>query len=117
MARDHRKLRAFVLADALVLAVYEVSRMFPKEEMFGLTAQMRRASVSVTANIVEGCARRGQAEYVNFLNIAFGSLREVGYYLSLAPRLGFITEEARVPIQSKYDETATVMASLINSLS
>ncbi|MGN6368222.1 MAG: four helix bundle protein [Phycisphaerae bacterium] len=61
-------------------------------------------------------ARKGEGEYLNFLNIAFGSLREVGYYLSLAPQLGFMTEEARKPIHSKYDETATVLASLINSL-
>jgi len=74
--RDHRKLKAFELADGLVMAVYQATRSFPKDELFGLTSQLRRAAVSVAANIVEGCARDGEKEYLNFLNLAFGSLRE-----------------------------------------
>ena len=61
--RDHTKLRAFELADELVVIIYRVSRNFPKEETYGLTSQIRRAAVSVPSNIVEGCARNSKVEY------------------------------------------------------
>ena len=61
--RDHRKLRAFELADEVVLLIYRATREFPKEEMYGLASQMRRTAVSVPSDIVEGCARESQAEY------------------------------------------------------
>ena len=86
--RDHTKLRAFELADEVALLVYKVTAGFPKEELYGLTSQMRRAAVSVPSNIVEGCARDSQADYLRFLNIAFGSFRELHYQLSLSERLG-----------------------------
>jgi len=75
--RNHTKLRAFELADEVALLIYRVTREFPKEEMYGLTSQMIRAEFSVPSNIVEGCARESQAEYLRFLEIAFGSLREL----------------------------------------
>mgnify|MGYP001329757958 CR=1 FL=1 len=78
MSRDHRKLRAFVLADELTLKVYEVTRTYPRSEVYTLVSQMRRAALSVPANIVEGCARESQADYTRFLVIAQGSLRELG---------------------------------------
>ncbi|MGE0755459.1 MAG: four helix bundle protein, partial [Pirellulaceae bacterium] len=62
--RDHRKLRAFQLADQLALAIYMCTAGFPRHEQFGLTAQLRRGAISVPSNIVEGCARRSTAEYV-----------------------------------------------------
>jgi len=113
---DHRKLRAFVLADELVMDVYRTTRPFPKEEMYGLTSQMRRAAVSVTANIVEGCARAGKKEYINFLNIAFSSLRELGYYIDLSRRLGYLNDDEASRLNGKYNETARVLSGLILSL-
>ena len=77
--RNHKKLRAFELADEVVLFIYQITRDFPKEELYGLTSQIRRAAVSVASNIIEGSARDTQAEYVRFLDIAYGSLREVSY--------------------------------------
>lgn len=114
--RDHRRLRAFALADALVVAVYEVTREFPKEETFGLTSQMRRAAVSVPANIVEGCARQGLSEYLNFLNIAFGSLRELGYHMSLCHRLRYLSDQTFSELNGQYEECARVLSGLIRSL-
>lgn len=115
--RDHRKLKAFNLADQLVLVVYEHTAVFPKTETYGLLSQIRRAAVSVPANIVEGCARKGQAEYAHFLNQAFGSLRELGYLLDLSHRLGFLDAESFKFLHSKYDEAACTLAALLRSIS
>ena len=111
--RDHSKLKAFELADKLALLIYEKTRSFPKEEMFGLTSQMRRAAVSVPSNIVEGCARESQAEYVRFLEIAYGSLRELHYQFSLADRLGYFKETYKEEFETKFTETEKVLGGLI----
>ena len=114
--QDHRKLKAFELADQLVVDVYLATRSFPREEIYGLTSQMRRTAVSVAANIVEDCGRETIKEYIHFLNIAFGSLRELGYYFELSMRLGFIEEKQAESLNKKYDETARVLSGLISSL-
>lgn len=88
--RGHTKLRAFELADEMVLLIYRVTKKFPRKEAYGLTSQMRRAAVSIPSNIVEGCARESQAEYLRFLERAFGSLRELHYQFSLLKRLGYV---------------------------
>ena len=88
--RDHRKLRAFELADEVAILIYKITAEFPKQETFGLTAQMRKAAVSVPSNIVEGCARDSQLDYVRFLSIAYGSLKELNYQFSLSKRLGYV---------------------------
>lgn len=75
--RDHNKLRAFELADEAEILIYQASKRFPIEEIYGLTSQLRRSAVSVPSNIVEGCARESQSEYLRFPGIAFGSLKEL----------------------------------------
>jgi len=114
--RDHTKLRAFELADEVAILVYRVTAGFPKEELFGLTSQLRRASVSVPSNIVEGCARDSEAEYLRFLNIAFGSLRELHYQLNLSKRLGFLPDEDSSLLEPTVVETEKVLNGLIRAL-
>ena len=114
--RDHTKLRAFELADEVAMLVYRVTAGFPKEESFGLTSQIRRAAVSVSSNIVEGCARDSEADYLRFLNIAFGSLRELHYQLNLSKRLGYLHSEDSSLIEPKVEETEKVLNGLIRAL-
>jgi four helix bundle protein len=114
--RDYTKLRAYELADEIAVLAYRVTAKFPEEEIYGLTSQIRRAAVSVPSNIVEGCGRDSQAEYLRFLNIAFGSLKELHYQLDLSHRLGFLQNDAIVQIESKLIETEKVLSSLIRSL-
>jgi four helix bundle protein len=114
--RDHKKLRAFELADGVAILIYRITQSFPKEEIYGLTSQMRRAAVSVPSNIVEGCARESRVEYMRFLEIAFGSLQELHYQLGLAARLGFLSKEGLLKADSLLDETGKVLGALIRSL-
>lgn len=82
----------------LASLTYRVTSNFPASERFGLTAQMRRAAVSIPSNIAEGAARQGRREYLRFLGIARGSIAELGTQCKLAARLGFL-EPSRIPTE------------------
>ena len=115
--RDHRNLRAFQLADELALLVYRETVGFPKEELFGLTAQIRRAAVSVASNIAEGCGRSSDADFLRFLDMANGSLRELQYQISLAHRLGYLPQQSSlVSEDSILFECGRVLHGLIRSI-
>jgi len=114
--RDHAKLRAFELADEVAIITYRETRNFPKDEIYGLTSQMRRSAVSVPSNIVEGCARESQTEFLRFLEIAFASLRELRYQFGLSKRLGYFDENNFASYDSILLETEKVLGSLIRSL-
>ncbi len=115
--RDHRNLRAFQLADELALLVYRETVGFPKEELFGLTSQMRRCAVSVPSNIAEGCGRNSEADFLRFLDIASGSLRELQYQVTLASRLGYIAVDSSLASDdSVLFETGRVLHGLIKSI-
>ncbi len=114
--RDHNKLKAFELADELVTLAYRSTASFPKEELYGLTSQIRRSAISVPSNIVEGCARDTQAGYVRFLYMAFGSLRELRYQFNLSKRLGYLKDDVFLNIETKVLEAEKVLNGLIKAL-
>ncbi len=88
-AQSFQDLVVWRKAHEFVLGVYTLSAMFPKHEVYGLTSQLRRAAVSIPANIAEGFRRRGRADKARFMNVAEGSLEECRYYLILAQDLGY----------------------------
>lgn len=87
--RNPQELKVFEQADELAMSVYHLTMVFPLDERFGLTQQIRRAAVSVASNIVEGCSRESQADFRRFIEIATGSAMEVQYQLGFAKRLGY----------------------------
>jgi four helix bundle protein len=90
--RPHQKLEAWSQAVELVIAVYKKTELFPKEERYGLTSQIRRASVSIPANIAEGAGRNSQKEFIHFLSNSQGSASELETELIIASRLGYLDE-------------------------
>lgn len=114
--RNHNKSKAFQLSDSLALMVYKICAQLPAEERFGLAAQMRRAAVSIACNIVEGCARHTGADFLRFLDIAYGSARELEYQASLAFRLGYIDVKSNQELSAACEETSKVLNGLIRSL-
>jgi len=114
--RDHRTLRAFALADEIALMTYKITKQFPREEIYGLVSQMRRAAVSVPSNIVEGCSRESRTEYLRFLEIAFGSLRELNYQASLATRLNYLGIPEVEVYPEKIEEAEKVLSALIRAV-
>ena len=116
MSRDHRKLQVFDIADELVIRIYLETRSFPDDERYGLISQMRRAAVSVVANIVEGAARESGPDFLRFLNMSFGSLRELGYYIDLSSRLGMMHQESAKELDAHYNHAARLLSGLIRSI-
>ena len=88
--KDYRALQVWQRSHKLTLTVYALTKRFPKEELFGLVSQLRRACSSIPANLAEGCGRDGDAELKRFLNIALGSACELDYFVLLATDLGYI---------------------------
>ena len=112
--RDFRQLQVWEKAHDLTLAMYAVTRQFPRDELYGLVSQMRRCSVSIGANIAEGCGKDSNVEFGRFLQIASGSVRELEYHLLLARDLGFVQAAKYVSLQGKINEVQRMLSSLIN---
>ena len=101
---------------ALVKRVYEVTRAFPHEEMFGLTSQMRRAAVSIPSNIAEGYGRIYDNERINFLSIALGSASELETQLMISEDLGFTANGDNAELSSLNNEVIRMLTSLIKGI-
>jgi four helix bundle protein len=116
MSRDHRKLRVFDLADDLVLEVYRITAGFPAEERYGLQTQLRRAALSTATNIVEGCARRTERDFANFINVSTGSAAETRYLVDVSIRLGFLSATEHQGTLERLDHLVAQLKALGNSL-
>jgi four helix bundle protein len=111
--RNHRSLKAWQKAIELVEHMYAATASFPREELFGLASQMRRAAVSVPANIAEGAARSGTKELVRFLSIAEASLSELDTHVEIARRLGYLKNDQ---LHREIDAVAALLMGLSASL-
>ena len=114
--KDFRRLAVWGKAHALTLAIYRMTGMFPRAELYGITSQMRRCGASVPANIAEGCGRTGDGEFHRFLNMAAGSAVELEYFLLLARDLRFMSAEDYDKVNRDALEVQRMLASLLRKV-
>lgn len=114
--RDYKKYDIWKLSHQLSLEIYKLTEAYPKEEIFGLTSQIRRASTSVSLNIVEGCGRGSDEDFKRLLRIASGSAFETEYILLLSKDLGYISEKTFLEIAPKAEELKMKISKLILKL-
>ncbi len=114
--QSYQDLRVWQEAMALAETVYRMTKRFPKDELFGLTSQMRRASVSIPANIAEGYGREITGAYIQFLRVSQGSLKELETHALLANRVGILAELDMKMVLSSAEATGKMLRALIRSL-
>lgn len=112
-ARSFTDLIIWQKAHQFVLTTYKETKGFPKEEVYGLTSQFRRAAVSVAANIAEGFKKHGKKDKLNYLNISHGSLEECRYYIILSKDLGYCNDVSLTPI---LEETSKLLTAYANKI-
>jgi four helix bundle protein len=112
----YQKLLAWQKADELAFQVYGATKGFPKEEIYGVTSQLRRAVLSVPTNIVEGYGRHGRSEFRRFVNIALGSLAETKYLLSFCARLKYIEPQEHERLDAQSEEVGRLLWKFYESL-
>jgi four helix bundle protein len=116
MSKPHKKLVAWQKSMDLVEKIYELSKRFPRDEVYGLTSQVRRAAVSVPSNIAEGAAGRSSVQFRNYLSVAIGSLNELDTQLEIAQRVGYVDAAAISETVALVDECLAVTYGLRRSL-
>jgi len=114
--KSYRDLRVWQEAMNLAEACYRVTILFPRVELYGMTSQIRRASASIAANVAEGYGRRTRGEYIQFLYIAQGSLKELETHLLLSKRVELASGESISPIMSQCESVGRLLGALIRSL-
>jgi len=114
--KDFRDLKVWERAHCLTLDVYTATSRFPREELYGLTSQMRRCSASIGANIAEGCGKRGNNEFQRFLQFASGSASELDYHLLLARDLGFLTRIDHEKLAGDLSQLRRMLTSLLQKV-
>jgi four helix bundle protein len=113
MDKAHKKLRVWQESMTLVKLAYELTESFPSAEKYGLTAQMRRAAISIPSNIAEGAARKGDRESIQFYTIARGSLSELDTQIELSTTLGFLNSSRYAQIASQVETVDSLLSGLI----
>ena len=114
--RDYRNLQTWTKAHKLTLDLYQISRGFPKEEIYGLTSQLRRAAASIGANLAEGCGRRTNSEFARFVRIAMGSASELDYHLLLSHDLGLLKSADYQRSSRNLTEVRKMLTSLLSTI-
>lgn len=114
--KNYRELKIWQRSHAFTISLYRATKSFPRDELFALTSQMRRACTSIPANIAEGCGREGDAELKRFLTIALGSACELDYYVFLSHELGYLGESASQPLATEIIEIRRMLGSFIQKL-
>jgi four helix bundle protein len=114
--QNFRQLQVWQKAHQLTLDVYRITRDLPRDELYGLTAQLRRSSSSIAANLAEGCGRAGDAEFSRFCGIAMGSASELDYHLLLARDLGLIKGTDHAALAAQLDEVKAMLSGLLQKL-
>lgn len=114
--RDFRDLKVWEKAHHLTLAIYEATALFPRDELYGLTSQIRRSSASIPANIAEGCGRDGDLELARFLQIAMGSASELEYHLLLAHDLDLLNGSNYERLRTETTEVKRMLTSFIQKV-
>jgi four helix bundle protein len=114
--RHYRELKVWQAGMELAVKCYDVTRGFPKEEMFGLTTQIRRSAVSIPANLAEGQGRQSTKEFLNFISIARGSLMELETHLQLSHRVSLLQKPVLEELLKLTDEISRMLSGLRNSL-
>jgi four helix bundle protein len=114
--RDYTKIEAWKLADDLTVAIYQATHSFPREEIYGIISQIRRAACSVPANIVEGSSRESKKDYLHFLYIARGSLSETQYFVHLSRRLGYLSDANAESLLGQTRQTFACLHGLIKAV-
>ncbi|MFB3922081.1 MAG: four helix bundle protein [Terriglobia bacterium] len=114
--QSYRDLKVWQQAIDLAEACYHLTRRFPREEIYGLTSQIRRAAVSIPANIAEGNGRDTRREYIQFLRIAQGSLKELETHLILCTRIGLVASAAKEKTLGQCEDIGKMLRALIRSL-
>ncbi|MGN8022118.1 four helix bundle protein [Phyllobacterium sp. 22229] len=113
---SYRDLKVWQSAMSLAECCYEATKGFPKEEIYGLTAQMRRAAVSIAANIAEGYGRENRGSFVQFLRIAQGSLKELETHVLLSRRVGFLSLDEEIELLSRCEANGKMLRALIRTV-
>ena len=114
--QNYKDLKVWEKAHRFTLKIYEVTKTFPKDEMYGLTNQLRRSASSIPANVAEGCGKSSQPQFAHFLNISLGSANEAEYFLLLSKKLNYLGSEDFLSLSNTINEIKAMLIVLVNKV-